>query len=84
MSGFRAVGLCFCCMLCLHGIVSHIHCCTTGSSGFTVDFLTSVSDKNPVVDGEVSTIEIKRTCPDLGMSIVGGVDTPLVSVYVCI
>lgn len=34
--------------------------------------------KNPVLDGEVSTIEIQRSRADLGISIVGGNDTPLV------
>uniref|UniRef100_A0A8W8NQE1 Ligand of Numb protein X 2 n=1 Tax=Magallana gigas TaxID=29159 RepID=A0A8W8NQE1_MAGGI len=33
--------------------------------------------KNPVLDGEVSTIEIQRSRADLGISIVGGNDTPL-------
>ncbi|XP_061182672.1 ligand of Numb protein X 2-like isoform X2 [Saccostrea echinata] len=33
--------------------------------------------KNPVLDGEVSTIEIQRSQADLGISIVGGNDTPL-------
>lgn len=36
--------------------------------------------KNPVSEGEVSTIEIQRREDDqLGISIVGGCDTPLVS-----
>ncbi|ESO97584.1 hypothetical protein LOTGIDRAFT_103997 [Lottia gigantea] len=34
--------------------------------------------KNPVMDGEVSTIEIQRASPELGISIVGGCDTPLI------
>ncbi|KAL5007350.1 hypothetical protein ScPMuIL_016156, partial [Solemya velum] len=33
--------------------------------------------KNPIVEGEVSTIEIQRTHSDLGISIVGGSNTPL-------
>nr|XP_022322951.1 ligand of Numb protein X 2-like isoform X3 [Crassostrea virginica] len=33
--------------------------------------------KNPVLDGEVSTIEIQRSRAELGISIVGGNDTPL-------
>lgn len=37
-----------------------------------------LSGKNPVLDGEVSTIEIQRSQADLGISIVGGCDTPLV------
>ena len=31
-----------------------------------------------MIDGEVSTIEVQRTQADLGVSIVGGNDTPLV------
>lgn len=39
-----------------------------------------MAGKNPVTDGEVSTIEIQRGEDDqLGISIVGGCDTPLVS-----
>ena len=37
-----------------------------------------LAGKNPVVDGEVSTIEIQRAQPDMGISIVGGCDTALV------
>ena len=33
-----------------------------------------------MLPGEVSTIEIPRAQPDLGISIVGGCDTPLVSI----
>ena len=40
--------------------------------------VTVFSGKNPVWPGEVSTIEIPRSQPDLGISIVGGCDTPLV------
>ena len=42
-------------------------------------FCEIFSGKNPVLPGEVSTIEIPRAQPDLGISIVGGCDTPLVS-----
>ncbi|KAL3842316.1 hypothetical protein ACJMK2_020346 [Sinanodonta woodiana] len=35
------------------------------------------SGKNPVIEGEVSTIEIQRHHAELGISIVGGCDTPL-------
>ncbi|XP_052799031.1 ligand of Numb protein X 2-like [Mya arenaria] len=38
--------------------------------------------KNPVMKGEVTTIEIERDQIDLGISIVGGCDTPLVCVVV--
>ncbi|XP_052799032.1 ligand of Numb protein X 2-like [Mya arenaria] len=38
--------------------------------------------KNPVIKGEVTTIEIGRDQIDLGISIVGGCDTPLVCVVV--
>ncbi|GAB1607489.1 E3 ubiquitin-protein ligase LNX-like isoform X1 [Argonauta hians] len=38
--------------------------------------------KNPVVDGEVSTIEIQRPNPELGISIVGGSDTPLLCIVI--
>ncbi|XP_029643033.1 ligand of Numb protein X 2 isoform X2 [Octopus sinensis] len=38
--------------------------------------------KNPVIDGEVSTIEIQRTSPELGISIVGGSDTPLLCIVI--
>ena len=38
------------------------------------------SGKNPVLEGEVSTIEIQRSQADLGISIVGGCDTPLVRI----
>ena len=34
-----------------------------------------------MLPGEVSTIEIPRSQPDLGISIVGGCDTPLVRCY---
>lgn len=37
-----------------------------------------------MVSGEVSTIEIQRDQADLGISVVGGCDTPLVSFVVCI
>jgi hypothetical protein len=40
--------------------------------------LLAISGKNPVLCGEVSTIEIQRDQADLGMSVVGGCDTPLV------
>ncbi len=33
----------------------------------------------PVLEGEVSHVEIPRTSPNLGITIVGGADTPLVS-----
>jgi hypothetical protein len=33
----------------------------------------------PVLEGEVSHVEIPRTCQGLGVTIVGGADTPLVS-----
>ena len=33
----------------------------------------------PVLEGEVSHVEIPRTSPSLGITIVGGADTPLVS-----
>ena len=33
----------------------------------------------PVLEGEVSHVEIPRTSSSLGMTIVGGADTPLVS-----
>jgi len=38
--------------------------------------------KNPVVCGEVSTIEVERGQLDLGLSVVGGCDTPLVCIVV--
>ncbi|XP_071120941.1 ligand of Numb protein X 2-like isoform X2 [Mytilus edulis] len=38
--------------------------------------------KNPVLEGEVSTIEIQRSQADLGISIVGGCDTPLVCIVI--
>ncbi|XP_021368097.1 ligand of Numb protein X 2-like [Mizuhopecten yessoensis] len=38
--------------------------------------------KNPVMDGEVSTIEIQRTQADLGISVVGGCDTPLACIVI--
>ncbi len=34
----------------------------------------------PVLEGEVSHVEIPRTSPSLGITIVGGADTPLVSI----
>ena len=34
-----------------------------------------------MLPGEVSTIEIPRAQPDLGISMVGGCDTPLVSIF---
>ncbi len=34
----------------------------------------------PVAEGEVTTIDVQRGCYDLGISIVGGCDTPLVSI----
>lgn len=40
------------------------------------------ADKNPVIDGEVSTIEIQRTNAELGISIVGGSDTPLLCIVI--
>lgn len=40
------------------------------------------SGKNPVLPGEVSTIEIPRSQPDLGISIVGGCDTPLACIVI--
>ncbi|KAK6191471.1 hypothetical protein SNE40_003152 [Patella caerulea] len=41
-------------------------------------FRDQQAGKNPVIDGEVSTIEIQRASPELGISIVGGCDTPLI------
>ena len=42
--------------------------------------MSGVAGKNPVSEGEVSTIEIQRGEDDqLNISIVGGADTPLVS-----
>ncbi|CAH1785422.1 unnamed protein product, partial [Owenia fusiformis] len=38
--------------------------------------------KNPIVEGEITTIDIQRGCYDLGISIVGGTDTPLMCVVV--
>ncbi len=35
-----------------------------------------------MVEGDVTTIEIQRGCFDLGLSIVGGCDTPLVCVVI--
>ena len=32
----------------------------------------------PVADGGITTLDIQRGCYDLGISIVGGIDTPLV------
>ncbi|XP_060573716.1 ligand of Numb protein X 2-like isoform X2 [Ruditapes philippinarum] len=46
------------------------------------DFRDQQSGKNPVLCGEVSTIEIQRDQADLGMSVVGGCDTPLVCVVI--
>ncbi|XP_064635883.1 ligand of Numb protein X 2-like isoform X3 [Lineus longissimus] len=41
------------------------------------NFDRNVLPKVPVIEGEVTTVEIQRGCYDLGMSIVGGCDTPL-------
>lgn len=38
--------------------------------------------KNPVESGEVSTIEIQRDKAELGISVVGGCDTPLVCIVI--
>ena len=35
----------------------------------------------PVIEGEVTTLDIPRGSFDLGISIVGGCDTPLVSTW---
>ena len=44
------------------------------------NMVCGVSGKNPVSEGEVSTIEIQRGEDDqLNISVVGGADTPLVS-----
>ena len=40
---------------------------------------SSILPRLPIVEGEVTTIEIQRGCFDLGISIVGGCDTPLVT-----
>lgn len=45
-------------------------------------FRDQQAGKNPVVAGEVSTIEIQREQPDLGISIVGGCDTPLACIVI--
>ncbi|CAH1785423.1 unnamed protein product, partial [Owenia fusiformis] len=42
----------------------------------------SCMPKNPIVEGEITTIDIQRGCYDLGISIVGGTDTPLMCVVV--
>ncbi|XP_074659859.1 ligand of Numb protein X 2-like isoform X1 [Tubulanus polymorphus] len=42
----------------------------------------TVLPKMPVMEGEVTTIEIPRGCYDFGMAIVGGVDTPLMCVLI--
>ena len=34
----------------------------------------------PVSDGGVTTLDIQRGCYELGINVVGGIDTPLVSV----
>ena len=41
-------------------------------------FLSGIT-RLPVLEGEVSHVEIPRTSPSLGITIVGGADTPLVS-----
>ena len=41
--------------------------------------VSQVISKLPIVEGEITTIDIQRGCYDLGVSIVGGIDTPLVS-----
>ena len=43
-----------------------------------IDF--SALPKLPVLDGEVTSLDIHRGHLDLGISIVGGCDTPLVSI----
>lgn len=49
-------------------------------SSVHIKMFIPMAGKNPVTDGEVSTIEIQRGEDDqLGISIVGGCDTPLVS-----
>lgn len=40
--------------------------------------LVPVPSKKPIVEGEVTTVDIQRGCYDLGISVVGGLDTPLV------
>ena len=40
----------------------------------------SALPKLPVLDGEVTSLDIHRGHLDLGISIVGGCDTPLVSI----
>ena len=56
------------------------------SSVFIIIMTIIVAGKNPVSEGEVSTIEIQRGEDDqLNISIVGGADTPLVSpVFSCL
>ena len=46
-------------------------------------FFTGV-DRSPVIEGAVSYLEIPRTQTSLGIAIVGGSDTPLVSKRVII
>ena len=56
------------------------------SNIFIIIITIIVAGKNPVSEGEVSTIEIQRGEDDqLNISIVGGADTPLVSpVFSCL
>ena len=42
-------------------------------------FIVSGITRLPVLEGEVSHVEIPRTSSALGITIVGGADTPLVS-----
>ncbi|KAL4225196.1 PDZ domain binding [Mactra antiquata] len=46
------------------------------------EFRDQQSGKNAVLSGEVSTIEIQRDQADLGLSVVGGCDTPLVCIVI--
>lgn len=53
-------------------------CCLTPTN-FVSPLLFSGITRLPIIEGEISHIEIPRTATNLGMTIVGGADTPLVS-----
>jgi hypothetical protein len=60
-----------------------LHCSASLSSGTFVDMAACVCaagiTRLPVLEGEISHIEIPRVATNLGITIVGGADTALVS-----
>ena len=58
------------------GLIFRLH--SNKKVSFSSFFFLGIT-RLPVLEGEVSHVEIPRTSPSLGITIVGGADTPLVS-----